>query len=150
MAYSSLTETSAVTTITVKANSQVHPESVPSDGQHVTFPSHFKVSEAVKNGLTFGSFDICFGSVTEEFNCTVGEINSMTPAESSSATDEAYGEPSPRLVNLLPCIWADVALSLFYCFLIVLNDRNLVSKFSNNALKISSHINAFSSKIGYI
>ncbi|XP_044473576.1 GBF-interacting protein 1-like isoform X2 [Mangifera indica] len=95
-------ETSAVTTITVKVNSQVHPESVPSDGQHVTFPSHFKVSEAVKNGLTFGSFDICFGSVAKEFNCTVGEINSMTPAESSSATDEAYGEPSPSSRSLSP------------------------------------------------
>lgn len=96
-AHSSLTET-------VKANSQLHPESAVFDGQHVTFPIHFKVSKEVKNGLTFGSFDTCFGSVAKDVNGTGVEINSMPAAESSSASDEMAREPSPRLVNLALCI----------------------------------------------
>ncbi|XP_044501651.1 GBF-interacting protein 1-like isoform X2 [Mangifera indica] len=99
-----LQESVIISEETVKANSQLHPESAVFDGQHVTFPIHFKVSKEVKNGLTFGSFDTCFGSVAKDVNGTGVEINSMPAAESSSASDEMAREPSPRSRSISPTI----------------------------------------------
>ncbi|KAL5735604.1 hypothetical protein ACOSQ2_030392 [Xanthoceras sorbifolium] len=91
---------SGVASITVKANSELLPESVVSDSQHVTFPNHFKVSEAVKNGLTFGSIDACFGPATKYVNDASGEINSISAIESSHASDETAEEHSPRTESI--------------------------------------------------
>ena len=92
---------SGVASITVTANSELLPESIVSDSQHqhVTFPNHFKVPEAVKNGLTFGSIDACFGLATKYVNDTSGEINPICAIESSHVSDGTTEEPSPRLVN---------------------------------------------------
>ncbi|TXG68012.1 hypothetical protein EZV62_009287 [Acer yangbiense] len=86
-----------VASITVTANSELLPESIVSDSQHqhVTFPNHFKVPEAVKNGLTFGSIDACFGLATKYVNDTSGEINPMCAIESSHVSDGTTEEPSP-------------------------------------------------------
>ncbi|CAI0378401.1 unnamed protein product [Linum tenue] len=43
-----------------KVGSQLHPDSKPAlavSNGHVTFPNHFKVPQALKSGLTFGSFE---------------------------------------------------------------------------------------------
>lgn len=48
----------------------------------VTFPNHFQVPEALKSGLTFGSFDSDFGK-SERFSKTGGD-NSTSPALHSS------------------------------------------------------------------
>ncbi|RDY08097.1 GBF-interacting protein 1 [Mucuna pruriens] len=56
--------------------------------QHVTFPNHFQVPEALKSGLTFGSFDT-FGP-SEKSNSGTGGDNNASPAlESSLGSDEA-------------------------------------------------------------
>lgn len=101
-------------TVAIKANSQLLPESIVSDSQHVTFPNHFKVSEAVKNGLTFGSIDPSFGLAAKNVSGTSGEISSLRESESSHGSDEIAGEPSPRLVNAaLFWVLFNVMLSLF-------------------------------------
>lgn len=80
--------------VAIKANPQLLPESTVSDNQHVTFPNDFKVSEAVKNGLTFGSIDASFGLATKYVNGTIGEIISVAAIEYSSGSDEIAGESS--------------------------------------------------------
>lgn len=91
--------TSADASVAIKANPQLLPESTVSDNQHVTFPNHFKFSEAVKNGLTFGSIDASFGLATKYVNGTSGEINSVAAIEYSCGSDETAEESSTRLVN---------------------------------------------------
>ncbi|KAM7251973.1 hypothetical protein ACFE04_023856 [Oxalis oulophora] len=61
----------------------------------VRFPSHFQVPEAVKNGLTFGSFEVNLVVGTNHVNDTAGDIDTHT-IESSQENDEILGEPSPR------------------------------------------------------
>ncbi|KAK7386019.1 hypothetical protein VNO78_32064 [Psophocarpus tetragonolobus] len=56
--------------------------------QHVTFPNHFQVPEALKSGLTFGSFDT-FGP-SEKCSSGPGSNSNASPAlESSLVSDEA-------------------------------------------------------------
>lgn len=74
------------------------PDSGVSNGQHVTFPNHFQVPEALKNGLTFGSFDATFGLKGDSAN--VG-ADTTGAAESSQDSGEPSKEPSTRLVNYI-------------------------------------------------
>ena len=92
--------TSEVAAVTIKANSQLLADSNVPNAQHVTFSTHLQVSEALKNGLTFGSFDVSFGQETKHDNVTSVEINSACPVEASQGSDETAGEPSSRLVDI--------------------------------------------------
>ncbi|OMP06939.1 UBA-like protein [Corchorus olitorius] len=99
--------TSEVAAISVKANSELIPDSNVSNGQHVTFPTHFHVSEALKNGLTFGSFDASFGQGAKHDNGSSVEVNSACPVDSSQGGDEAAGEPSSRSQVILSAVEGD-------------------------------------------
>ncbi|XP_031375457.1 GBF-interacting protein 1-like isoform X2 [Punica granatum] len=88
--------TSKVASVKVESGSQSLPTSTVTDSQHVTFPNHFQVSEAFKNGLTFGSFDANFGARTEVVTDPVGNDKSNFVAESSQESDENVEESSPR------------------------------------------------------
>ncbi|KAE8713722.1 GBF-interacting protein 1 [Hibiscus syriacus] len=90
--------TSEVATLTVKANSQLLADSNASNSHHVTFPTHFQVSE---NGLTFGSFDASFGLGTKHNNVTSAEITSGCPVVTSMGSDEPAREPSSRSKGML-------------------------------------------------
>lgn len=92
--------TSEIAIVTVKDNSKL-PPTVTSDDQHVIFPAHFQVYEALKNGLTFGSFDPSFGPGMMYNNGTNSETNSACAVESSQGSDETVEEPSPRLVDIM-------------------------------------------------
>ncbi|KAG4111975.1 hypothetical protein ERO13_D13G134700v2 [Gossypium hirsutum] len=94
--------TSEVAAVTDKANPQLLADSNVHNGQHVIFPTHFQVSEALKNGLTFGSFDASFGQVSKHNNLTDLEINTARPVETSQGVDETVGEPSSRSQGILP------------------------------------------------
>ncbi|XVE80594.1 hypothetical protein DITRI_Ditri14bG0152100 [Diplodiscus trichospermus] len=95
--------TSEIAAVTVKANSQLLAD------QRVTFPTDFEVSEALKNGLTFGSFDASFGQETKHDNVASAEINSACPVESSLGSDETGGEPSARNQGVLLAVEGDNA-----------------------------------------
>ena len=104
-----------------KISSQSQPEPISING-HVKFPNHYKVPEALKSGLIFGSFDTNSGSGKEYSNggltfgsfdtnsgpgakCSNGiddDINSMNAVELAHLTDETATEPS-RLVRIIPC-----------------------------------------------
>ncbi|KAK6230057.1 hypothetical protein QUC31_001575 [Theobroma cacao] len=99
--------TSEVAAVTVEDNSQLLPDSNVPNGQHVTFPTHFQVSEALKNGLTFGSFDASFGQGTKHDNSTSVEINSACPVETSHGSDETAGEPSSSSQGILSAVEGD-------------------------------------------
>jgi len=53
--------------------------------QHVTFPNHFQVPEALKGGLTFGSFDTFDPS--EKSSSVTGCDNSTSPTTESSSVN---------------------------------------------------------------
>ncbi|XP_022753009.1 GBF-interacting protein 1-like isoform X2 [Durio zibethinus] len=89
---------------TVKANSQLLADPIVPNAQHVTFPTHFQVSEALKNGLTFGSFDANFGQEMKHDNVTSVEINSACTVEASQGSSEAAGEPSSRSQGTLSAV----------------------------------------------
>ncbi|GAV59658.1 DUF1296 domain-containing protein [Cephalotus follicularis] len=93
-------------TVSVKANSQVLPESNVPDGQHVTFPNHFRVPEALKNGLTFGSFDANLGLEINHVDNTGGVVDTDA-VESSHGTNENAGEPSPSSQSLSSTVLGD-------------------------------------------
>ncbi|KAB5521247.1 hypothetical protein DKX38_025566 [Salix brachista] len=96
-----------------KISSQSLPEPINTSG-HVKFPNHYKVPEALKSGLIFGSFDTNSGSGKEYSNggltfgsfdtnsgpgakCSNGiddVINSMHAVELAHLTDETATEPS--------------------------------------------------------
>ncbi|CAK7324477.1 unnamed protein product [Dovyalis caffra] len=100
----------------VKVSSQSLPEPTITNG-HVKFPNHFKVPEALKSGLTFGSFDtnsgpgkeygiggLTFGSFdansvpgTKCSNGVDGDINSMNAVELAVPTDETAIKPSSKI-----------------------------------------------------
>ncbi|XP_022716699.1 GBF-interacting protein 1-like isoform X2 [Durio zibethinus] len=101
--------TSEVAAVTIKANSQLLADSNVPNGQHVTFPIHFKVSEALKNGLTFGSFDDSFRQGTKHNNVTSVEINSACPVDISQGSDETAREPSSRSQGILSDVEGDNA-----------------------------------------
>ncbi|MBA0668276.1 hypothetical protein Goklo_001207, partial [Gossypium klotzschianum] len=91
--------TSEVAAVTDKANPQLLADSNVHNGQHVIFPTHFQVSEVLKNGLTFGSFDASFGQVSKHNNLTDLEINTARPVETSQGVDETVGEPSSSVIK---------------------------------------------------
>ncbi|KAF9666562.1 hypothetical protein SADUNF_Sadunf16G0241800 [Salix dunnii] len=96
-----------------KISSQSQPEPISING-HVKFPNHYKVPDALKSGLIFGSFDTNSGSGKEYSNggltfgsfdtnsgpgakCSNGiddDINSMHAVELAHQTDETATEPS--------------------------------------------------------
>ncbi|XP_034925139.1 GBF-interacting protein 1 isoform X3 [Populus alba] len=76
-----------------KVSSQSLPEPFISNG-HVKFPNHYKVPEALKSGLTFGSFDTNSGPGAKCSNGIDGDINSMQAVELAHLTDETAMEPS--------------------------------------------------------
>ncbi|KAJ6416868.1 hypothetical protein OIU84_002702 [Salix udensis] len=65
-----------------KVSSQTPPEPSITNG-HVKFPNHFKVPEALKNGLTFGSFESNSGPGKEYINgcLTFGSFDSNSGSE---------------------------------------------------------------------
>nr|XP_012568729.1 GBF-interacting protein 1-like isoform X3 [Cicer arietinum]XP_012568730.1 GBF-interacting protein 1-like isoform X4 [Cicer arietinum] len=56
--------------------------------QHVIFPNHFQVPEALKGGLTFGSFDT-LGPSERSSSATGGDSSTSPTPESSLGNDEA-------------------------------------------------------------
>ncbi|KAG8502868.1 hypothetical protein CXB51_000680 [Gossypium anomalum] len=101
--------TSEVAAVTDKANSQLLADTNFPNGQHVTFPTHFRVSEALTNGLTFGSFDASFGQVTRHGIGTSAEITPAYPIETSQGIDETAEEPSSRSKGILSAMEGDSA-----------------------------------------
>ncbi|KAE8679174.1 GBF-interacting protein 1 [Hibiscus syriacus] len=95
---------SEVTTVAGKVSYQLLASSNFCNGQHVTFPTHFQVSEALKNCLTFGSFDASFGQVLKPSNVTNLEINSARPVETSQGVDGAAGEPASWGRRVVQCL----------------------------------------------
>ncbi|KAJ8754878.1 hypothetical protein K2173_015390 [Erythroxylum novogranatense] len=74
-----------------RANCKMLPRSAVPNG-FVTFPNHFKVPEALRSGLTFGSFDgSSVGTKVDNGNC--GEMNSADAIESLSGIDEDAIKP---------------------------------------------------------
>ncbi|KAK8369242.1 hypothetical protein V6Z11_A01G098100 [Gossypium hirsutum] len=100
---------SEVAAVTDEANSQLLAGSNFPNGQHVTFPTHFRVSEALTNGLTFGSFDASFGQVTRHGFGTSAEITPAYPIETSQGSDETAEEPSSRSKGILSAMEGDSA-----------------------------------------
>ncbi|XP_050216902.1 GBF-interacting protein 1-like isoform X2 [Mercurialis annua] len=66
-------------------------QSVPNG--HVIFPNHFKVPEALKSGLSFGSFETNSG-VGSNGNDNSYDVNSADSVELSHGTDETAREAS--------------------------------------------------------
>ncbi|KAF5461222.1 hypothetical protein F2P56_021039 [Juglans regia] len=64
----------------------------------VTFPNHFWVSEALKNGLTFGNFDSNTGLNMESVGGIGGGNNSSSAVESSQGIYEIAKEPSSNQI----------------------------------------------------
>ena len=90
---------SDVATTTVEVISQPPAEVNVNDRQLVTFPNHFQVSETLKSGLTFGSFDSTYGSSVKSISGTDGDNDSSCVVESSQGSGETAKEHS-RLVNV--------------------------------------------------
>ncbi|XP_039012306.1 GBF-interacting protein 1-like isoform X2 [Hibiscus syriacus] len=97
-----------VATVTGKASSQLLADSNICNGQHVIFPTHFQVSEALQNGLTFGSFDSSFGQVLKHTGVTNLEISSARPLETFQGVDDTAGEPAYSQ-GILPAVEGDNA-----------------------------------------
>ncbi|EXC21509.1 hypothetical protein L484_014864 [Morus notabilis] len=89
----------AVVAAEVSSTSELHV----SDGQHVTFPNHFQVPEALKNGLTFGSFDANFGPKVE----SVSSFADDNMGASSEASGDASKESSPSDQNVSSIVQGD-------------------------------------------
>ncbi|XP_059443553.1 GBF-interacting protein 1-like isoform X2 [Corylus avellana] len=89
---------SEVAATTVEAISQSPAESYVNDKQHVTFPNHFQVSEVMKRGLTFGSFDSIFELSMKSVSGTGGNNSTVSAVESSQESDETAKEPSSNQV----------------------------------------------------
>ncbi|GKV08496.1 hypothetical protein SLEP1_g20117 [Rubroshorea leprosula] len=101
--------TSEVATVAVKDGSKLPLSLNTLDGKHVTFPTHFQVSEALKTGLTFGSFDPSFGLLMTYNNDTNGEINSVHAVESSQGSDVTVEEPSPSNQSVSSALQGDAS-----------------------------------------
>ncbi|KAK7371899.1 hypothetical protein VNO80_05266 [Phaseolus coccineus] len=78
----------ALANITEVSTSEVSVQSSAELRQHVTFPNHFQVPEALKSGLTFGSFDT-FGPSEKSNSGTDGDNNVSCALEPSPVSDEA-------------------------------------------------------------
>lgn len=86
---------SKVASITIEDSSQSLSTSSVPDGQHVTFPNHFRVPEAFKNGLIFGSFNADFEEKAENTSGCIGNDKS-TVTETSQGSEEVAKESLPR------------------------------------------------------
>lgn len=95
-----------------KASSQLPSKPAPSNG-HVTFPNNFKVLEALKSGLTFGSFDANPGLGMNYSIANGCDNSSMHATELSHAAGETAKEPSYRLVNIILCFFPITCLKTF-------------------------------------
>ncbi|XP_038686359.1 GBF-interacting protein 1-like isoform X3 [Tripterygium wilfordii] len=71
-----------------KGDSKLSPGPGVLDGRHVTFPSHFKVPEALISGLTFGSLDTELGLGTKDIDGANSDINCSLTTNSSQGSDE--------------------------------------------------------------
>uniref|UniRef100_A0A2N9HYE9 GBF-interacting protein 1 N-terminal domain-containing protein n=1 Tax=Fagus sylvatica TaxID=28930 RepID=A0A2N9HYE9_FAGSY len=89
---------SDVATTTVEVISQPPAEVNVNDRQLVTFPNHFQVSETLKSGLTFGSFDSTYGSSVKSISGTGGDNDSSCVVESSQGSGETAKEHSSNQV----------------------------------------------------
>lgn len=89
---------SDVATTTVEVISEPPAEVNVNDRQIVTFPNHFQVSEALKSGLTFGSFESTFGSSGKSIKGTGGDNDSSGVVESSQQTDQTAKEHSSNQI----------------------------------------------------
>ncbi|KAI4306244.1 hypothetical protein L6164_029536 [Bauhinia variegata] len=67
---------------------EVRVQSSAESRQHVTFPNHFQVPEALKSGLTFGSFDSNFGLRESSSSGPDGGNDEPPALESSLRSDE--------------------------------------------------------------
>ncbi|KAJ6728341.1 FLOCCULATION PROTEIN (DUF1296) [Salix koriyanagi] len=83
-----------------KVSSQSPPEPSITNG-HVKFPNHFKVPEALKNGLTFGSFESNSGPGKEYINgcLTFGSFDSNSGSE-TKLSHSIDGDINSTLVEL--------------------------------------------------
>jgi len=87
MSFGWLTHVSETANITEVSTSEVGVQSSAELRQHVTFPNHFQVPEALKSGLTFGSFDT-FGPSEKSNSGTDGDNNVSCALEPSPVSDE--------------------------------------------------------------
>ncbi|KAK1273788.1 hypothetical protein QJS04_geneDACA016481 [Acorus gramineus] len=71
-----------------------------SERQHVIIPRHLQVPEAERSGLSFGSFDVNFGTSTSVANGPFSEKCSTPLSESSEEIEDAVEESSPRFQNV--------------------------------------------------
>uniref|UniRef100_A0A6N2KI08 GBF-interacting protein 1 N-terminal domain-containing protein n=1 Tax=Salix viminalis TaxID=40686 RepID=A0A6N2KI08_SALVM len=86
------------------AQAKVSPQSPPEPSitnGHVKFPNHFKVPEALKNGLTFGSFESNSGPGKEYINgcLTFGSFDSNSGSE-TKLSHSIDGDINSTLVEL--------------------------------------------------
>ncbi|KAI4366204.1 hypothetical protein MLD38_022111 [Melastoma candidum] len=103
---------SKVAELTVDASSRFPSSSRIYDGQPVTFPNHFKVPEALKNGLTFGSFDLGLGAKTDISNGITSDDKSSFGVDSSAGSDLTVQEPFPSEVGGISEQHEDLSLLL--------------------------------------
>ncbi|KAI4374821.1 hypothetical protein MLD38_012770 [Melastoma candidum] len=90
---------SKVSELIVDANLCLPSSSRIYEGQPVTFPNHFKVPEALKNGLTFGSFDLGLGAKTDIANGITSDDKSGFGVDSSAGSNLTVQEPFPSPVE---------------------------------------------------
>ncbi|KAK1297167.1 hypothetical protein QJS10_CPB15g00993 [Acorus calamus] len=96
----SLPTTSSLTSEENAAKIQKKLEEIRfSQRQHVIIPRHLQVPEAERSGLSFGSFDVNFGTTTSVANVPFSEKCSTPLSESSEEIEDAVEESSPRFQN---------------------------------------------------
>jgi len=88
MSFGGLTYVYETANITEVSTSEACVQSSAELRQHVTFPNHFQVPEALKSGLTFGSFDT-FSPSEKSNSGTDGDNNASRALEPSPVSDEA-------------------------------------------------------------
>ncbi|KAI4340008.1 hypothetical protein MLD38_024888 [Melastoma candidum] len=82
-------------TVDASSHSLPMPGSRVYDGKPVTFPNHFKVPETLKNGLTFGSFDMGFGAKADISIGITSDDKSSLGVDMFAGDDVTVQEPFP-------------------------------------------------------
>ncbi|KAI4390059.1 hypothetical protein MLD38_002212 [Melastoma candidum] len=91
---------SKVAELTVDATSRSIPPGLRVyDGKPVTFPNHFKVPEALKSGLTFGSFDMGLGTNADNSAGITSDDKSSSGVDSSAGSDVTVQEVFPSQIE---------------------------------------------------
>ncbi|KAJ7963582.1 GBF-interacting protein 1 [Quillaja saponaria] len=86
--------------LTISSSSASQPPEVKAElKQHVSFPNHFQVSDALKSGLTFGSFDSNFVQRGRSISGTGDENSSMPVLESSFGSDGSTASSNQSLLS---------------------------------------------------